>query len=134
MIDEAERLNIEVLIADDDPISRDILQVFLETLGCRVSIANDGIQAIRAAKACADWIDAIVLDAYMPGPEPRELYDQVHAASPGIPILICSALSRGDARLDFVAERGVPLLSKPFRRVELREAIENVLRERPAAA
>lgn len=131
MLDEP--LDLEVLIAEDDPIARDILQAYLETLGCRVHVAKDGNQAIRAAKDCADWIDVIVLDAHMPGPAPSDLYDQVGAAAPGVPILICSALSENDSRLDFISERGLTLLAKPFRRADLRRAIENVLSEHPAA-
>lgn len=134
MIDDAEPLSLDVLIAEDDAISRDILQAYLETLRCRVHIAKDGNQAIRAAKDCADWINIIFLDAHMPGPEPADLYDQVRAASPNVPILICSALSEWDSRLDFIVEHDLILLMKPFRRADLRQAIENVLGEHRSAA
>lgn len=134
MIDDAEPLSLDVLIAEDDAISRDILQAYLETLGCRVHVAKDGNQAIRAAKDCADWIDIVVLDAHMPGPEPADLYEQVRAAAREVPILICSALSEWDSRLDFIVEHDLILLMKPFRRADLRQAIENVLGEHRSAA
>lgn len=134
MADESEPLNLEVLIADDDPIARDILQAYLETLGCRVRIAQDGHQTIKAMKYCADWTDVVVLDAHMPGPSPCELYEQVRAVDPSVPILICSALSDWDSRLDFIVERGLTLLMKPFRRADLRQAMEIVLGEHAAAA
>lgn len=133
MIDEIAPLNLEVLIAEDDPIACDILQAYLETLECGVQIARDGNQAVKAANDCADWIDLIILDAHMPGPEPSALYDEVRAAVPHVPILICSALSEWDSRLDFIVDRGLTLLMKPFRRADLRQAIENVLGEQPAS-
>ena len=134
MIDNVEPLNLNVLIADDDLIARDIAQAYCESLGCRVRLARDGAQAIQAAADSASWADAIVLDAHMPGPEPDELYQRVREASPDVPILICSALSEWDPRLDFIVERGLTLLMKPFRRADLRQALQNVLGEHPAAA
>lgn len=122
-----EPLNLNVLIAEDDLIALDIAQAYCESLGCRVQLARNGDQAIMAASDYADWADVIVLDAHMPGPPPAELYEQIRTASPNVPILICSALSEWDSRLDFIAERGLMLLMKPFRRDDLRESILNVL-------
>lgn len=131
---EAETLSLDVLIAEDDPISCDMLRSHLEMLGCHVRIAKNGNQAIRAARSCAACVDLIVLDAHMPGPEPCELYERVREASPNVPILICSALSEWDSRLDFIVEHDLMLLMKPFELAELRRAIENVLGEHAEVA
>ena len=134
MTNHTEPLNLNVLIAEDDLIARDIVQAYCESLGCRVRLAKNGEQAIRAAADSADWADVIVLDAHMPGPGPCELYERVREASPDVPVLICSALSEWDPRLDFVVDCGLTLLMKPFRRADFRQAIDNVLGEHPAAA
>lgn len=127
---EIELLNLEVLVADDDPISCDILQVYLETLGCRVQVATNGYQAIRALRGSAVGIDLVVLDGHMPGPAACELYDQVRAVNSSVPVLICSALSDWDSRLDFIVNCGLTLLMKPFTRSDLRQAVNIVLGER----
>ena len=132
--DHAERLNLNVLIAEDDSIARNIVQAYCESLGCCVRLAKNGEQAIGAAGNCASWADVIILDAHMPGPKPCDLYDQVRAAAPDVPILICSALSEWDPRLDFIVEHDLLLLMKPFEHSELRQAIENVLDEQRAVA
>ena len=134
MSDKTEPLNLNVLIAEDDLIARDIVQAYCESLGCSVRLTRDGERAIQAAGDYADWADVILLDAHMPGPQPRELYERVRQASATVPILICTALSDWDPRLDFVVDCGLTLLMKPFRRGDLRKAIQNVLREHPAAA
>lgn len=100
MTPQTEPLNLNVLIAEDDLIALDIVQAYCESLGCRVQLATTGYQAIRAANDDADWADVIILDAHMPGPQPSELYDQVRSASRDVPVLICSALSEWDSRLD----------------------------------
>lgn len=130
----AEPLNLNVLIAEDDPIARNIIQGYCESLGCRVRLAETGAQAISAASRYADWTDVIVLDAHMPGPNPCELYEKVRGAVASIPILICSALSEWDSRLDFVVEQDLMLLMKPFQCADFRQAIDNVLAEHAAAA
>ncbi|MEG3876107.1 response regulator [Microcoleus sp. herbarium7] len=54
-----------VLIVDDDPISRDLIQRALARQGLRIEVAGGGEQALRLAKQLRP--DAITLDVIMPG-------------------------------------------------------------------
>lgn len=62
----AERLplNARVLLVDDHPVNRQLGQALLEMLGCRVDLAEDGLQAVAAATN--GGYDAILMDVHMP--------------------------------------------------------------------
>ena len=47
MSKEVPQSPIKVLIADDSPVDRFILQTMLERLGYRVVLAEDGLQAVE---------------------------------------------------------------------------------------
>ena len=54
-----------VLVIDDDPAVRDLMQRFLSKEGLRVVVAADGKEGLRLAKV--ERPDAITLDVLMPG-------------------------------------------------------------------
>lgn len=53
-----------VLLAEDNPVNRQILVAMLEKMGCRVSAVSDGRQAVQMA--AGQQFDAIMLDVQMP--------------------------------------------------------------------
>jgi CheY-like chemotaxis protein len=59
------RLGLEVFVAEDNAVNRRILAVQLAQLGCRVTMAHDGAQAL-AALAEAPAPDVILMDCHMP--------------------------------------------------------------------
>jgi two-component system OmpR family response regulator len=60
---EAERIP-RVLVVDDEPNIRELVQVALKFHGCTVSTASNGTDAIRQAEATTP--DLIVLDVMLP--------------------------------------------------------------------
>lgn len=54
-----------VLIADDKETSRELIRTVLEGSGYEVSEANDGIDALKAARELRP--DLVILDLHMPG-------------------------------------------------------------------
>lgn len=119
----------EVLIADDESIARDILHFYLESFGCRVHTAKDGDEALAIFRDGADWIGLVILDARMPGPHPVELYSAIRQLSPSVPILFCSGIAPDDPVIRAINEHGLQLLSKPFNRGALHQAILDVTKE-----
>lgn len=55
---------MRVLVAEDHPLSQEIILEMLEDLGCLVEIATDGVEAVECAKAQA--YDLILMDMQMP--------------------------------------------------------------------
>ena len=74
-----------VLIADDDPVVRDVVRRYLERDGHDVSIARDGNEALALLKT--ERIDMAVLDVMMPGPDG---------------LTLCRSMRRGDVSYCFL--------------------------------
>ncbi len=55
---------MKVLLADDNPINREIAAYFLEELNCEVCLAVDGVQAVDAY--AKNVFDLILMDIEMP--------------------------------------------------------------------
>lgn len=110
-----------VLIADDDPMFRRILQTWLEGWGYRVIVAEDGAQAWSILQH-EHPPELLILDWVMPGIDGTELCRRVRERQRSPYQYILLATGRDDKR-DVVTglEAGADdYLTKPFDRNELR--------------
>jgi CheY-like chemotaxis protein len=53
-----------VLLAEDNPVNREVAFALLDTVGLRVDTAEDGVQAVQLA--CAHAYDLVLMDMQMP--------------------------------------------------------------------
>ena len=110
-----------VLVAEDDPIFRKVLQTWLERWGCKVTVAEDGEQAwqlLQSETPCS----LLMLDWMMPGIDGLELCRRVRATPRNRYQYILLVTSR-DAKKDVISglEAGADdYLTKPFDMNELR--------------
>ena len=114
-----------ILVVDDDPEIRHLLQAYLEKNGFQVTTAAEGNAMWRALDRAR--IDLIVLDLMLPGSDGMELCRTLRARS-RIPIIMLTA--RGD-EMDRILglEMGADdYLAKPFSARELLARIKVVLR------
>src|SRR5688572_23215117 len=114
-----------LLIVDDDPELRALLQSYLGEQGFEVVVVEDGA-AMRSALA-AGRFDLLILDLMLPGDDGLALCRELRVHS-RIPILMLTA--RGD-ELDRIIglEMGADdYLPKPFHPRELLARIRSVLR------
>jgi CheY-like chemotaxis protein len=68
-----------VLVAEDEPINREVLTSLLEDAGCRVDTAANGTEAVAAARAAA--YDVILMDMQMPTMSGTEATQRIRADS-----------------------------------------------------
>jgi two-component system, OmpR family, alkaline phosphatase synthesis response regulator PhoP len=117
---------MKILLADDDPIMLETLQVCVATEGFDIVTASDGEEAF------AQWDrhrpDLLCLDIMMPKLDGYEVCRRVRAIDPQVPILFLSAKSE---EIDIVV--GLQLgaddfIRKPFGKHELIARIRAVLR------
>jgi two-component system cell cycle response regulator len=101
-----------VLVADDDPAQRRLLEIHLTQLGFEVSTAKDGAEALEAARTRCP--DVIVTDILMPRIDGFRLaqlvrQDRMLAAAPVI-LMTSGVIRSGDERMafDFGANALVP--------------------------
>ncbi|MGH9717092.1 MAG: GGDEF domain-containing response regulator [Candidatus Acidiferrales bacterium] len=110
-----------ILIAEDDPISRRMLQAFLLKWGYQVETAVDGVEAATKLDA-ADAPQLAVLDWMMPGLEGPEVCHRVRqiANRPYTYVLLLTARGQKDDLLRGLEAGADDYLTKPFDSQELR--------------
>ena len=114
-----------ILIVDDDQRLRELIGEFLLENGFRVTRAEHAEAACNAMSGLQ--FDLIVLDVMMPGENGFEFAKRVRATS-DIPILMLTARSEPDNRIQGL-EIGVDdYLGKPFEPRELLLRINNILK------
>jgi len=110
-----------ILIADDDPVARAMLQALLTKWGYVVVSAADGLEAARILES-ADAPQLAVLDWMMPGAEGPEICRRVRALSdrPYVYILLVTGRSQRGDLLRGLESGADDYLTKPFDNEELR--------------
>lgn len=114
-----------LLIVDDDTRIRSLLQQYLGENGFRVTIAGDAGEARR--KLAGLDFDLIVLDVMMPGESGVELTKSLRAEK-DVPILMLTALSETDSRVEGLEAGADDYLPKPFDPRELILRVNAILR------
>lgn len=115
------RIRNGVLIAEDDPLSRRMLEAFLTKSGYRVVTAVDGVDALRILTA-EDSPSLAILDWMMPGLEGPQVCERVRALPdrPYVYILLLTARSEKQDLLNGLQSGADDYLTKPFHAQELR--------------
>ena len=115
-----------ILVVDDDPEVLDLLVAMIATEGHKADTASDGNAAL--AKIAAREYDLILCDIIMPGIDGAGVYDALQRRWPhllGRLVFISGYADALDERLQkFISLNGVPIISKPFKRAQISEAIK----------
>ena len=114
-----------LLVVDDDERLRALLQKYLSSNGFRVSAAGNAADARSLMKSMA--FDLLVLDVMMPGESGFDLAAGVRSSS-DIPILMLTAKSEAEDRINGLERGADDYLTKPFEPRELLLRISALLR------
>jgi two-component system cell cycle response regulator len=114
-------IRTSVLIAEDDPVLRRILQSFLSKWGYQVVSATDGVEALRILEG-SDSPSLAILDWMMPGMEGPEVCLRIRQdkVRPYIYVLLLTARTQKDDVLRGLESGADDYLTKPFDAQELR--------------
>jgi len=115
-----------VLVVDDDRAVRDSLRRALSLHGFRVTLAEDGMEAIRQVHA--DVPDVVVLDVMMPGVDGIGVVRRLRQDGHQVPILLLTARDTVPDRVSGLTEGADDHLAKPFALEELLARIGALLR------
>jgi len=81
-----------ILIVDDDPAQRRLLESVISAQGYRALTASDGKQALETLRGPkAAGIDLVLLDLVMPGVSGINVLEEVRPEMPGLPIVVLTA-------------------------------------------
>ena len=120
-----ENIAQRVLIAEDDPVSRRMLQAFLQKWGFEVVTATDGLDALRVLES-DDSPTLAILDWMMPGMDGPQVCESVrsHPTRPYVYLLLLTARSQKDDLLRGLESGADDYLTKPFHAAELRARLQ----------
>jgi DNA-binding response OmpR family regulator len=114
-----------VLIAEDDPVSRRVLEASLAKWDYDVTVTCDGLEAWEAASA-ADSPRLLVLDWMMPELDGPEVCRRVRGRADGQSyyILLLTAKAEKEDTVAGLEAGADDYITKPFHREELRARVE----------
>lgn len=121
-MDEDRRLR--VLLIDDDSSMREIVSCLLVSFGYHCQTAADGVTGL-ARFDDGGW-NLVLTDLSMPGMNGWAVADAIRRRSPTMPIVLLTGMTSPEV-LRHAGERGLPVVSKPFRAEALRAAVANAL-------
>lgn len=120
--------NTHVLLAEDSRINQAFAQEVLEAMGCRLTIASNGQEALEALKTHTD-IALVLMDCQMPVMDGFEAARRISALKrdgslPGsLPVVALTANAMEGDRQRCIDAGMHDYLSKPVRRRELKEMV-----------
>ena len=115
-----------VLVVDDEPNIRELVQVALKFHGCSVTTAATGTDALR--RAAADRPDLVVLDVMLPDLDGFEVCRRLRAAGNEVPVIFLTARDTSSDTVTGLAIGGDDYVTKPFSVEALVARVRAVLR------
>lgn len=116
-----------ILIADDEPLVRNLAERVLLQAGFRVVLAMDGQQAVEIFRARRGEISLVLLDAAMPKLSGEEAFREIRHLEADIPVLLSSGYLESDAAGTLLSEGLTGFLQKPYTADILLEKVRNTL-------
>jgi len=113
-----------ILLAEDDPVVRNLIATMLKLRGYVVLAANDGMEALEISEAFADPIHLLLTDISMPRMNGWELAASVRRTRPEMKTIVMSGYTVGTIRTE---NRPDAFLRKPFIPPTLLKCVQKVL-------
>ncbi|MDH3607289.1 MAG: response regulator [Acidimicrobiia bacterium] len=116
-------MDATVLIVEDSPSVRRLIEVSVRPLGVTVIAAEDGLEGLAMARA--EIPDVILLDIGLPGIDGWEVLRELRAdpSTANIAVIIVTAHAQPEVALAAEKRGANGFITKPFRPAHLREEI-----------
>ncbi len=119
-----------ILLVEDEPAVRALIERVLVRLGYRVLAAGNAAEAAAVFRKRRDEIALLLTDVMMPGQSGVELARSLREAAPGLKVVFISGYMHREDLAKDVLGSGVPLVQKPFQPSELAGKLREVLDQR----
>lgn len=114
-VEGAQTRSHRILVADDEPALRRVLQRLLEAEGYVVETVTDGEEALaRLLNPALTPVDLLLLDVHMPRRSGIEVLKALREASSPVRALVLSARIRDEDVMKLYNEGAVDFVAKPF--------------------
>jgi putative two-component system response regulator len=117
-----------VLVADDQPANRELLEELLTPQGCKVVSVPDGAAALE--ELTRTQFDLVLLDVMMPHLNGFEVCEKIknNPDTYLIPVIMITALSDKQDRIEGIKVGADDFLSRPLDRTELLARVRSLLK------
>ena len=132
---ESDKEKLRVLLAEDQPVNQKLMRAVMEQLGHDLTIANNGVEAVKAVRA--ETFDIILMDIQMPELDGILTTKVIRAADESwnnIPIVAVTAHAMDSHKETYLAAGMDGFVSKPFRMDKLVSEMTSVLSRSPLSA
>lgn len=129
------QVTLDVLLVDDNATNRFVPGQMLEALGHKVSLAENGLEAVAHAKK--HRFDVIFMDVSMPEMDGLEATRRIRVMPEPlntVPIIALTANAAASDKAEFMAAGMNDYLSKPVRKTEIAAALARVRIPTPVPA
>ncbi len=119
-----------VLVVDDDPTQRRLLEATVEREGFTVRLADSGEAALKITTGPGAGMDAVLLDLIMPGMGGMEALAEIKAKRPELPIIVLTAQGGVQTVVDAMRAGADDFCVKPASQQRIGVALGNAMKVR----
>ena len=116
-----------ILIVDDDPTQRRLLEAVVGRSGYRTLQAGGGPEGLGILSR-GEAVDLMLLDLVMPGMDGMAVMERLKTVKPGLPVIVLTAQSGVDVIVRAMRAGAVDFIVKPASPERLQVSLENALK------
>ena len=117
-----------ILIVDDDPSQRRLVEFWLQEDGYRTVTAEDGVAGLRAFEQHAPAL--VITDVRMPGMSGLDLLVRIKGDNPDVPFILITAFATVDDAVEAMKLGAVDYLLKPLKPDEVKLSVGRALQQK----
>lgn len=121
----------QILVVDDEPKMRRVLEIMLQKMGHRVLSAGNGIEALAIFRDHA--IDLVITDLRMPEMDGIELLAALRTQESDVPVIVITAHGTIETAVTAMKHGACDYLLRPFDIDVVEHAVERVLNDTEVA-
>jgi len=124
-VPEVRRGSEKVLVVDDEPVVREMVDALLKELGYEVVLASGGEEACQIYGSARPQL--VILDVVMPGMSGLETYEALRQIDPGVRVLVSSGHTDEGQPSEMIEMGAKGFIQKPYSLREFSQAVWKTL-------
>ncbi|HJU31030.1 MAG TPA: response regulator [Hyphomicrobiaceae bacterium] len=116
-----------ILLAEDDAATRDLVQRALGLDGHKVTVTQDGTEALEQMQAAPTGFDVLITDVQMPGLDGIALVEKSFEVNARLRVVLMSGFADELGRAAHLKARIARVITKPFTLEQIRSAVKSAL-------
>ena len=117
-----------VLVVDDDPTQRRLMQAAAEKQGFRARVVENGDRALEEASDPKQGVDVVLLDLVMPGLSGMETLERLMQRRPDLPVIVLTSTGGIDTVVSAMRAGAIDFFVKPASPERIGISIRNALK------